>query len=198
MITAPAIQEVLPGVFAWEIFSPEHKVELTSHAVLHGERLFCFDPVGLAEEPFEWLSRRGTPTAIVLTNENHLRQSLLWRDRWRVPIWTSARSEVSLEGIRPLPEGAGAWEGWQLHPLEGGGGGETALGLPARSLMVLGDAVVNLPSRGLELLPARYCHDPLLLQKTLRDLVREPFQHAVMAHGAPLLHEASRRIAELW
>ena len=197
VLKAPAIREIVPGVFAWEIFSPEHKVELASHAVLKDGELFCFDPVGLAEEPFAWLSRRGTPAAIVLTNENHLRQSELWQERWRVPIWTSVRSEVTLANLRRFPEGPCAWEGWRLHPLAGGGGGETALGLPGRSLMVLGDAVVNLPGRGLEFLPAHYCRDPAILRQSVRELAREPFDHLLMAHGAALLSHASRRLAEL-
>ena len=81
MLQAESIQRILPGVFRWEIFSAEHKVELCSHAVVVSGRLICFDPVPLADEPFDELSRQGVPSAIVLTNENHERDCAHWRER---------------------------------------------------------------------------------------------------------------------
>lgn len=84
---------------------------------------------------------------------------------------------------------------WKAFPLPGGAPGEMAFQHVSRSLMVFGDAVVNLPERGLELLPAKYCRDQAELRCSLRTL--PPFERAVFAHGQPLLSAASERIAAL-
>ena len=64
--------------------------------------------------------------------------------------------------------------------------------------MLFGDALVHLPSRGLELLPDKYCTNPVALRLALQSLVqRVPFENAVFAHGSPLLGNARAAIAAL-
>jgi hypothetical protein len=193
-IIAESMQEIVPGLFRWEAFSPEHKVELASHAVVLGGRVFCFDPIGLAEEPFQRLSRLGRPAAIVLTNENHERDCLAWRERWRVPIWAAVDAALTIPDVRRFDVQHVEWEGFYLHPLTGGGCGELAFRLRNQSLVLFGDAVVNLPARGLELLPAKYCRDQTRLRQNLALLLAEPFERMVMAHGNPILGKASQKL----
>ena len=194
---APSFQEIQPGLFRWELFSPEHKVELSSHAILVEGRLFCFDPIPLADEPFAQLSARGRPTAIFLTNENHERDCIAWRERWQTPVWAAADAALTVEDVIRFQPGRREWREFDLHFLNGGAGGEVAFRFGPRSLLIFGDAVVNLPSRKLELLPSKYCRDPLELRRGLAELVREPFQHMTMAHGMPVLGEASDKLAKL-
>ena len=85
--------------------------------------------------------------------------------------------------------------GWRAIPLPGGAPGETAYHCGVMDLMVFGDAVVQLPSRGLELLPVKYCQDEGQLRESLRRLPR--YGRAVMAHGEPLLEAASERVGAL-
>lgn len=196
-MNASRIEVITSGLFRWAAFSPQHKVELTSHAVVTDGRLFCFDPIPLEEESFIDLSRRGRPTAIILTNENHERDAVGWRDRWQVPIWISPAANLSIAGLKRFPVDLAEWEGWRIWPLNGGGAGELAFQLAEASLVVFGDAIVNLPERGLELLPEKYCQDRGRLEQRLRELVAEPFEQAVMAHGTPLTTDASTAIARL-
>jgi len=62
---------------------------------------------------------------------------------------------------------------------------------------VLGDAVVNLKGRGLELLPDKYCTDPKRLRESLRVVVAGGWERMLMAHGEPLGSEAARRLGEV-
>ncbi|MEO8426684.1 MAG: hypothetical protein ABI651_06180 [Verrucomicrobiota bacterium] len=197
MLQAESIQRILPGVFRWEIFSAEHKVALCSHAIVVSGRLICFDPVPLADAPFDELSRQGGPSAIVLTNENHERDCALWRDSWRVPIWADATASLTIAGVQRFERHQSQWQDWQLHRLVGGAGGEIALQQPSDSLVVCGDAIVNLPTRGLELLPDKYCRDPASLRNSLRKLVSQPFDRLMLAHGTSVLENASDRVAAL-
>lgn len=184
--------EILPGVIRWSAYSPLHKVELASHAVWDGARCLLFDPIPLPEgaEPLE---RR--PQQIVLTNENHPRAAAWWSEHYGIDVWAAPDANLDLPQVRRWGAGDDGFEGWSRIALPGGAGGETAFHLASQSLVVFGDAVVNLAGRGLEILPDRYCQDPLQLRASLRHL--PPFQRAVFAHGEPILQEAAARIAAL-
>lgn len=198
---ATTVAEILPGVFRWAAYSPHHKVELAAHAVAGEGGLLVFDPIPLVDEEMSRLwgrpgvqifqsaephGREGPPSRpcrIILTNENHERDVARWRQLLNASVWSAAD-----------PSG-GLPQGWEAVPLPGGAPGETACFHAPLSLMVFGDAVVNLPERGLELLPAKYCADPAELRRSLGRLPR--FEHAVFAHGQPLLSAGSGRIAAL-
>ena len=197
MEPAPSVSEILPGVFRWEMFSPEHKVELTAHAVAVAGELFCFDPIPLEEAPLASLTRRTRPVAIILTNENHERDARNWRGRFQVPVWADIDAGVEVGNVHRFRPGQSEWNGWRVQRVRGGGGGEMAFRRPELSLAILGDAVINLPPRGLEVLPDKYCRDPRALRESLREFVGEPFERLLTAHGAPVLSGASARLGAL-
>ena len=194
MPPASIVSEILPGVHRWSAFSPEHKVELTSHSVRDGRSLLVFDPIQLTAEVCDWFPTPCAPDAVVLTNENHERDAALWRERYPLAIWAAPEARLSLPGVRRWDATRSPFPGWQIVPLPGGADGETAWFHAEKSLVVFGDAVVNLPDRGLEVLPAKYCREPALLRSSLRRLVRQSFAHAMFAHGDTLLGDASSRI----
>ena len=197
MSPAFLISEILPGVHRWSAFSPEHKVELTSHSVWDGRSLLVFDPIPLTAEVSDWFPTPCAPDAAVLTNENHERDASAWREPYPLAIWAAPEAFLSLSGVRRWDPTRPPFAGWEIVPLPGGVGGETAWFHAGKSLVVFGDAVVNLPGRGLEVLPAKYCRDQPMLRTSLRGLVQRPFENAVFAHGDPLLGDASARIAAM-
>jgi glyoxylase-like metal-dependent hydrolase (beta-lactamase superfamily II) len=190
--TAASFAEIAPGIFRWAAFSPFHKVELTSHAVLAESGLLIFDPLPLAE-PEAVRRRTGeVQTSLVLTNGNHERAAAAWASLCgAVPV-------SRVPGLFPAELGVAEWtdqHGWRAVPLAGGAPGETLFLHDGLSLAVFGDAVVNLPERQLELLPDKYCTDPAALRASLKDL--PPFERSVFAHGQPLLSGAAAKIAAL-
>lgn len=197
MPPASLISEILSGVHRWSAFSPEHKVELTSHSVRDGRSLLVFDPIPLTAEVSDWFPKPCAPDAVVLTNENHERDATAWRERYPLAIWAAPEALLSLSGTRRWDPARSPFLGWEIVPLPGGAGGETVWFHAEKSLVVFGDAVVNLPGRGLEVLPAKYCRDQPMLRASLRNLVQRPFENAVFAHGDPLLGEASSLIAAM-
>lgn len=197
MPPASTVSEILPGVHRWSAFSPEHKVELTAHSVCDGRSSLVFDPIPLTDEVSDWFLTPYAPDAVVLTNENHERDATAWRERYPLAIWAAPEAQLSLSGVRRWDPTRPSFAGWGIVPLPGGAGGETAWFHAEKSLVVFGDAVVNLPGRGLEVLPAKYCCDQPSLRASLSALVQRTFENAVFAHGEPLLGEASSRIAEM-
>jgi hypothetical protein len=185
-----------PGLFRWSAFSPQHKVELTSHAVSHEGTMFVFDPIPVADATLAQLNHaaRAGAVAVILTNANHLRDTAAWVTRGK-PCWAPAELLPELPGARDIATLSAP--GWRVVVVHGGAPGERAFCLPERSLVVFGDAVVNLPGRALELLPDRYCTDPIGLRQSMAGLISAPFETAVFAHGDPLISRASERIAAL-
>jgi len=196
-VEATEVQEILPGVFRWECFSPEHKVELTSHAVMAEDQLYIFDPIPLAAEPMRRFLDKQKVAAIFLTNENHERAAAAWREQTQAPIWAEVKADISLSGVQRWKVGVKHFGPWEVSSLEGGAGGEAAFRWRERSLVVLGDAIFSLPKYGFDVLPEKYCEDQSALRKSLRRLVEESFETALFAHGAPILAGASARISEL-
>ena len=197
MQLATAIEEVLPGIFRWEQYSPEHKVELTSHAIIQEGRIFVFDPIPLASAAMALLVERASMTAIVLTNENHQRDAVSWRNQCNVPIWAAAEAMLPWPDVRRFQRSETEWQGWKVQWLDGAAGGEVALRWDRESVVVCGDAIVNLPGRGLELLPEKYCRNQTQLKQSLRILAACPFERLLMAHGRPVLAEASQCVGRL-
>jgi glyoxylase-like metal-dependent hydrolase (beta-lactamase superfamily II) len=198
MEQAKAVESVLPNVFRWEAYSSEHKVELTSHAVNADGKLYVFDPIPLDSIAMADLWSRGTPTAIVITNDNHQRDALTWATQWQVPIWASADTGLQLAGMHHFRPGETDWEGpWKLETLPGGSKGEVAFRWPEESLVIVGDAVTNLKLQGFALLPEKYSQDQNRLKQSLRSLAGNPFEYLLLGHGLPLLGGASKQIEQL-
>jgi len=196
----PQLETVRPDVYRWSAYSPAHRVELTSHAVRTSTGIVIFDPLPMTAPQMDSLVAHSRPT-IVLTNGNHTRAAALWHERFRAPI--HAPADVALEfRIEYLVTRRGASRArfpgdWETILLPGGAPGETAFFLASQSLMVFGDAVVQLPGRGLELLPDKYCENPAQLRASLAGLLNRAFTTALMAHGNPVLADAHARLRAL-
>jgi glyoxylase-like metal-dependent hydrolase (beta-lactamase superfamily II) len=186
-----------PDLLTWQVFSPEHRCELTANAVMAGGRWFLFDPIPLAAPAVAALRQRGPLAAVVLTNANHERAAARWRELTGAPVWADAAAPLELSDVHRFDPATNAWEGWEIHRLTGGAPGEIALRREEASLLVLGDAVFDLPRHGLGVLPEKYCTDRPRLLAALRELVHRPFERAALAHGGPLQPGAARCIASL-
>ncbi len=194
---AKSVEQVFPDVFRWEVFSPQHKVDLTSHAVRINGHLYIFDPIPLAATAMEQLKRLARSAVIVITSENHERAARHWQSLWRLPLSAAADAPLSVNPAILFRSAEHRWLDWTLFRVSGGARGEMAFFWPQRSLMVLGDAVTNLPDWGLMISPEKYCLDQATLRHSLRQLIATPFQQAIMAHGKPLRERASLQIAAM-
>ena len=185
----PITESVAPGIWRWSAFSPHHRVDLASHLVWDGRSCIVFDPLPLAESLWPAWPIDPEPGWLVVTNENHERDLEAWKSRFPDARCIGAPVGCHENDSNALPLD------WERYELTGGAGGETAFFCAALDLMVFGDAVVNLPGRGLELLPDKYCRDSAFLRDSLKKLPR--FGRALLAHGVPLLEHASEHVRAL-
>lgn len=186
---ASGFEELLPGVFRWAAYSPRHKVELTSHALLEGDNLTVFDPIGLREEARERLLAMAKTVRVMVTSENHWRAT----DEWRL----NDLPAMALPGAGFRESNAPVVDGLEAFPLAGGPSGECVFYQRRRRLAFGGDAVVHLPGRGLEILPEQYCRDQATLARAVEVFCEEQMDYWFPAHGSPIGPDACRRIAAM-
>lgn len=191
---AQEIEVLFPRVWRWSAYSVHHKVELTSHAVMTEVGLIVIDPIPLDEAQQVRLETGAPVQGVIITNANHFRATGQWRGK---KIYTASLDLVGEPNLEILdPESLNVL-GLQIISLPGGPGGEIALFDSEKKLLIMGDALVNLPTRGLEVLPANYCDDEPLLRKSLANLLALNFDRLLCAHGSPIMTGAKLQLEEL-
>jgi hypothetical protein len=197
MARADETHEVRPGLYFWQAYSPEVKVDLSCCARRTARGLVFIDPVPLAKSALEELLLLGPPHAIILTNSNHARAAAEYRTRFSIPIHAHADAvaEIGLTVDHLVSDGETAFGEFSVISLPGAAPGEIAL--HGHDTLHLGDALVHLPPLGFELLPAKYCSDHQELRGSLGKLLRFPFEVLTFAHGLPIVARARQRLSQL-
>lgn len=192
-----------PGVwtaYRWEAFDPASRVDLCASALGVNGRLYFVDPIPLARAALAELLADDYPAGVVVTNGNHARAADEFRRKFGVPLASTAeaQAETGLVPDHVIPDAGGpVFDGvFEAIPLPGGAPGEVALyRSDGDGLLIVGDAVINLPSFPPGLLPDKYCTDPRLLRRSVTAVLDRPFSKMLFAHGEPLLAGARARLA---
>ena len=192
---ASSIDEILPGVIRWEVFSPKHRVLLTSHAHLKTGVLTIFDPIELILPEQNSLLNQVEAIQIMLTSENHYRATDIWKEQTNAQIHSMASSGFEAGQVVGIPVGTEEWMGYEVCELAGGPAGETVFVDRDTNYGFGGDAVVNLPDRKLEVLPEQYCSNREKLLRSVDQL--HDLNFLFPAHGRPVGPHAGALIREL-
>ena len=188
--------------YRWEAYDPACKVDLSASALGVDGKIVFIDPIPLARSALAELLAEAAPAGIIVTNGNHARAAEEFRRRYHLPLAVpqEACAGTGLEPDVTIPPGGGPVFGrvFEAIPLPGGAPGEVALYRPDDGgLLVVGDAVINLPSFPLALLPDKYCSDPKALRRSVASLLDRSFSKMLFAHGEPLLANARARLAAM-
>jgi glyoxylase-like metal-dependent hydrolase (beta-lactamase superfamily II) len=195
MTPAPEFQLIRPGLFFWQAYDPAVKIDLCCCALeTAGGILFC-DPVPLDSLAEEELIAARTPRAILLTNANHERNAALLARRYGIEIWAPSAARGQVQATRWYAEGPILDGDLEAIALEGFAPGETALWW--QDVLLLGDALINLPPYGFTMLPRKYCEDAEAAANSLKKLLRFPVETLTFAHGLPLVSQTRQRLADL-
>lgn len=212
MRPAPEYQELAsPGhsgawrLACWEAFDAASKVDLHACALtLADGRLFFVDPIPLAREVLEELLQAPGVSVggIVVTNGNHGRAAADFRRRLGVPVCAhaAAAADAGLAADVTIPdEGGPLFDGaLEAVPLPGAAAGEMALyRADGGGLVIVGDALIHLPTHPFMPLPDKYCAEPKELRRSLAALLERPFATLAFAHGPPITVNPRARLAAL-
>ncbi len=200
MHRADEFQALSDTIYHWSVYEPSVKCELSCTAIKAGSGLVVIDPAPLVEEAWEELLALVPLRAILLTNGNHVRETLALRQKHQVPVATAMATRKDITELKPdvvLLENELIY-GIAAIPIPGATPGETAFFSKASGVMVIGDAVINLNTEsGLELLPDKYCDNPEQNRASLRKLLNFDFHTLTFAHGLPVTSRAKEKWAAL-
>lgn len=178
--------QLSPDVTVTKRYDPAVKAELWSTAISHNANRIAIDPFDCDAQDC---------TAIVLTNENHLRAAPSLASRLKIPIF----AHPSVAGtFHPISHGSTVADLLSVIEIAGAPTGEIAL-LDRRDsgTLVMGDALINFGDNGFALLPAKYCRDQRAMRRSLRQLLDLQFERMLFAHGEPLTANARQRLETL-
>ena len=193
MKPVPDYSTIRPGLFHWQGYEPEVKCDCSSTAIVTSAGLIFIDPIPLSKEALQELVAESfsAPAAVVLTNVNHQRESLVYSKNLGIPIF--APIDAGEEIIADQRYSAGdAVAGMEAIALPGFGPGETAFFHDG--ILIFGDAVINLEPEGLRLLPEKYREDK---KQSLRSLIALKLfkpEFLLFAHGSPVVQNATARL----
>jgi glyoxylase-like metal-dependent hydrolase (beta-lactamase superfamily II) len=196
---ADEFQALSDTLYHWSVYAPSVKCEIGCVALKLPSGWVVIDPVPLAETAWEELLAMAPLRAILLTNGNHVRDTMALRAQHKVPVVTAADTRRDLAELRPdvtlLP--GELLYGITAIAIPGATPGETAF-YSRTGVMILGDAVINTSTTtGLEFLPDKYCADAEQNRASLRKLLDYDFHTLTLAHGTPVTIQAKEKLSAL-
>ncbi|MGH2865508.1 MAG: hypothetical protein ACRDJX_09715 [Solirubrobacteraceae bacterium] len=202
------MQEVLPGLFHWRTRHPRIGAEVSSYWLEREGVLF--DPLVPAPEGLDWFAGRDVqPTAILLSNRHHYRESGRFVERFGCSVHCNAAGlhEFSVgEPVRGFEVGdvlPGDVVACELGAICSD---ETALHVRGKVALVIADGVVRggVPGQGgpLGFVPDSLMDDPPATKRGLLDalerlLAELDFEHLLLAHGGPVIDDGRALLQDL-
>lgn len=202
------MQEVLPGVYHWTAVHPRIHIEVSSYWLDEGGVLI--DPLVPPDAGLEWFGSRPTPpTAIVLSNRHHYRESAKFEQEYGCEVYcnrTGLHEFTHGELLTGFDIGANLPGGLLACELDVICPDDTALHLAAARAVFFADGVVRGGGEGqpgpLGFVPDSLMDEPErtkqgLLAACARLLEELDFEHVLLAHGGPVIGDGRARLREL-
>ena len=192
------IQPLSPRLWIWQNYDSSIKTELFSAAVRTKSGVYVVDPIPLADVPLRELFQSAPIAGVIVTNANHVRDSLAYSDRFSTSIFASQSSFPDPKPARFVHATNPINNELEVIEIEGAVAGEIALYHAENGgTFIVGDALIHFDPYGFAFLPRKYCLNEKRMRRSLRQLLARPAERILFAHGTPLLSGASARLRQL-
>jgi glyoxylase-like metal-dependent hydrolase (beta-lactamase superfamily II) len=198
MKPATTLNRISSSLFGWASFQTQWKVDFNSYAIKTADGVIFIDPTLPAPPVLKQLEALGAPLAIVLTNAHHDRHADAFRKLYDVQIYAheKAQSDCDTKVDVLVVNGEKLPGGVKTIFLPGVTTSEMALfAKDTGGILFLGDALLNPPDKGLQLLPDQYIEDKKQARQSLQRLLEFNFKIATFAHGDPIRKDAKKVIS---
>ena len=188
---------VSPAFAVWYAYDPTVKADLFSTGFSARNELTVVDPIALSAAYRTELDSLGRVANIVVTNANHLRDTLKFAGTYSPSIFAPSELNAELPHNHTLSDGlqVGAFRAIKI---DGAADGEFALyHTDDGGTLIVGDALINFEPHGFDLLPQKYCTNQKRMIRSLRRLLDFDFNRIFFAHGNPIVTRARERLASL-
>jgi glyoxylase-like metal-dependent hydrolase (beta-lactamase superfamily II) len=189
MKPATKLTSLTPALHGWAAFHTEWKVAFNSYAIRSAAGVVLVDPTKPEPTVLSALESLGEPVAIILTNAHHCRDAEWFRKKYSVQIYAHEKAAPDCDAKPDVPvmDGEKLPGGLKAIFLPGVSTSEMALyAKDGAGAMLIGDAILNTPGKGLELLPDQFIEDKKLARQSLQKLLAYDFAALTFGHGDPL------------
>ncbi len=180
------MRDIVPGVYEWSWFSDEKQVNFNGHFMVTDVDRVLIDPPPLSDADRHEIARRGGPTAIVLTNRDHVREIATCQRTYGVPVWVPAADAAWID----VPFDRTYTDGSRLpgdlvaiHVPDAKSPGESALWSASRHVLIIGDAAIGKPPGTLTMLPDEKFADPAKARSGLGVLLDPRYDYDAVLVG---------------
>ncbi|MEI6085154.1 MAG: MBL fold metallo-hydrolase [Verrucomicrobiota bacterium] len=196
MKPATKLTAVTATLHGWAALQTEWKVFFNSYAYQTPTGVVLVDPTQPAPAALKQLETLGEISAIILTNAHHCRDADWFRKHYEVQIYAheQAAADCDTKIDVPVVDGEKLPGGLKAIFLPGVSPSEMAL-FAVAGVMLIGDAILNTPGQGLELLPDQFIADKKLARQSLQKLLEFDFQVLTFGHGEPIATEGKQALA---
>jgi glyoxylase-like metal-dependent hydrolase (beta-lactamase superfamily II) len=198
MKPATELNTINAALHGWAAFHPQWKIDFNSYVIVTGKGLVFVDPTTPSPSVINGIEALGEPLAVVLTNAHHARDADWFRKRYQIQIYAheQATSDCDAKIDVLVMDGEKLPGGLKTIYLPGVTAGEMALFTKdGGGILLIGDAIIHTPAKGLHLLPEQYIEDKKQARLSLKKLLDLNFKVATFSHGEPLTGDAKKRIA---
>ena len=188
---------VSPAFAVWYAYDPTVKADLFSTAFSARNELTVVDPIALSAAYCTELDSLGRVANIVVTNVNHLRDTLNFSRTYSASIFAPPELNAELTHNHALSDGLEVGL-LRAIKIDGAADGEFAFYHPDDGgTLIVGDALINFEPHGFDLLPQKYCTNKKRMIRSLRRLLDLDFSRIFFAHGNPIMNRGRERLASL-
>jgi len=180
------MREILPGVYEWSWFSAEKQIDFNGHFVVADGDRVLIDPPPLSEADRVEITQQGGPTAIVLTNRDHVREIAACQSTYGVPVWVPAADTawIDVPFDRTYDDGSHLPGGLTaVRVPDAKSPGESALWSAGQRMLIIGDAAIGKPAGALGMLPDEKFADPVKARAGLRVLLDARYDYDAVLVG---------------
>ncbi len=181
------MQELLPNIYAWSWFSDEKGYDFNGYYLISEQEIILIDPPPMSPKDAGQLKQLGVPTAVIITNRDHVREAPGFAKAFSCPLWLHELDaclvdipvENSFKSGDALPGGLVAH-----HVPNNKSPGECALFLDdGNGVLFLGDALIGSPAGKLNLMPPEKYADAGRAKEGLRVLLGLSFDALLLGDG---------------
>ena len=197
---AREIERLSDSLWIWQFYDASVKVELCSTALETSAGILFVDPVPIAPELLQDLTRGARIAGVFVTNINHCRAANDFSKKFSCSAFAQGSTHAECSFSFPQTVRDGEIFCGDAHAIEipGGPAGEIAI-YHARDggSLIVGDALINFEPYGFAFLPKKYCTNEKQMHRSLRRLLEYDFERMLFAHGTPIMQSARKKLEQL-
>jgi len=189
------MEEIIPGVFVIPWYNFDASAYFNGHYIKDGGVLI--DPPKMDNYELMEIARHSPPKNIILTNSDHVREAEHYRKYFGAKVWmheleapnAKIKIDKTFKSGDKLPGNIIA-----INVPDNKLPGETALFIPSKKTIILGDALIAAEQGKLGFLPPEKYKDISKAKEGIKVLLNYDFENVLVAHGFHILKEGKKAI----